>query len=51
MDKLSLRQLSILLSFYSGSLKMKSEPEFASGSSSIGVRVRSRRKIGDKVCE
>ncbi|KAH0910791.1 LOW QUALITY PROTEIN: hypothetical protein HID58_034112, partial [Brassica napus] len=41
--------LSILLSFYSGSLKMKSEPEFASGSSSIGVRVRSRRKIGDKM--
>ncbi|WZZ34611.1 hypothetical protein YC2023_018012 [Brassica napus] len=30
---------------------MKSEPDFASGLSSIGVRVRSRRKIGDEVCE
>ncbi|KAH0898505.1 LOW QUALITY PROTEIN: hypothetical protein HID58_048073 [Brassica napus] len=46
-----IRLLSILLSLYSGSLKMKSEPDFASGLSSIGVRVRSRRKIGDEVCE
>ncbi|KAF3484662.1 hypothetical protein F2Q69_00053261 [Brassica cretica] len=30
---------------------MKSEPGFASGSSSIGIRVRSQRKIGDEVCE
>ncbi|KAF3596549.1 hypothetical protein DY000_02022285 [Brassica cretica] len=43
--------LSILLSLYSGSHKMKSEPGFASGSSSIGIRVRSQRKIGDEVCE
>ncbi|KAG5388807.1 hypothetical protein IGI04_030348 [Brassica rapa subsp. trilocularis] len=50
-SRASLRQLSILLSLYSGSLKMKSEPDLASGSSSIGVRVRSRRKIGDEVCE
>ncbi|KAH0926446.1 hypothetical protein HID58_018702 [Brassica napus] len=30
---------------------MKSEPDFASGSSLIGVRVRSRCKIGDEVYE